>query len=632
MRRFFTSLTFRIGVIIILVEIVVLAGLGSFYVNQLNKEIDDQLEYRVGLPGNLIEKHVLSYVTMATDQEILEELVGEELLDKLVVRANGEIITSLNIEEQGKYIKDLPRLNPDWFDPAMRESLLEKMPDGIVNVTPVRVFSDAEQASSFVYIKVDTAQTEYQKSANLWLFVGGSVATIAATSIAIILMFYLMITARVNKLLNMLKQVKAGDLGARVKARIWSDQIGTLQGDVNSMADQLQQTIETLESQVVERTKRLETVVEISRHLTSILDINTLLQQVVNNIQTAFAYYHVHIYLVNQETGELIMREGTGEIGRQLKAAGHKLRPGEGIVGKVVDGGQTFLTENVEETPAFVRNPLLPKTQSELAVPLRKGNVVLGVLDIQSEEIGGLREDDIPLMQAIADQIAVTVENARLFRQTQAATSQAEELNRRLTREAWQDIGDRISAAGYVFTKAGLTPVPRTKNVVEEWLPIMTQAVQHKDLTYHLGDGDKGDNQPEQKTCSVSIPLMLRDEVIGVIGIERAAQASAPEAGANLEEGEATNQNRPKPWTEDELTIIRNVSEQIALALDSARLARETQRAAWRDRVVGESIAKVWATSEIEEVMKAAVAQLGDKLRASEVVIRLGKADELLPE
>jgi GAF domain-containing protein len=77
------------------------------------------------------------------------------------------------------------------------------------------------------------------------------------------------------------------------------------------------------------------------------------------------------------------------------------------------------------------------------------------------------------------------------------------------------------------------------------------------------------------------------------------------------------------------LATIQAVAEQVALALDAARLARETERAAWRDRVVSESTASLWASAELDEVMKAAVAQLGDKLRASEVVIRLGTEAEL---
>ena len=206
-----------------------------------------------------------------------------------------------------------------------------------------------------------------------------------------------------------------------------------------------------------------------------------------------------------------------------------------------------------------------------------------------------------------------------------AAAAEAEALNRRLTRETWQDIGDRVSAAGYVFSKSGVAPILRTPPTDETWLPMMTEAIQQRDLAYDAADG--GDTPLAKQTTSLSMPLVLRDEVIGVIGIERAIPS--PDIG---EASAAPDPSQTIPWTEDELITIRTVTEQIALALDAARLARETERAAWRDRIVSESTARVWATAEIEEVMKAAVAQLGDRLRASEVVIRLGKEDELLPE
>jgi GAF domain-containing protein len=102
--------------------------------------------------------------------------------------------------------------------------------------------------------------------------------------------------------------------------------------------------------------------------------------------------------------------------------------------------------------------------------------------------------------------------------------------------------------------------------------------------------------------ASVAIPLTLRGEVIGVIGLERASRLT---------------------WTEDDLATLQSISEQVALALDAARLSGETERAAWRDQLVSESTAKVWSSSEFEEVLRTAVAQLGQSLHASEVVIQL---------
>jgi len=402
------------------------------------------------------------------------------------------------------------------------------------------------------------------------------------------------IAAPLVALTEVARHFAAGDFSVEVPIRS-HDEVGQLARAFNAMAGQIRQLVTALEERVQERTRALETSADISRRLTTILDINELLQYVVSSLQQAFGYYHVHIYLVDEATGELVMREGSGTVGRQLKAAGHKLQPGQGIVGTVASKGRAFLAENVDEVPQFFRNPLLPKTQSEFAVPLRKGETVLGVLDIQSDEKGGLNRDDLVLTQSIADQLAVAIDNARLFEEAQTAVQQVESLNRRLTHEAWVNIRRKVETDGYTFTPTQTAPAA-------DWLPAMRQAVRQKKLVQY---SQKGNGQVA--ATDIALPLTLRGEVIGVIGIERPAD---------------------RPWLEDELNAVQNLGEQIALALDTARLARETEKAAWRDRVVSETTARVWSSAEIEAVMRTAVAQLGERLGASEVVIQLGTAEE----
>jgi GAF domain-containing protein/HAMP domain-containing protein len=406
------------------------------------------------------------------------------------------------------------------------------------------------------------------------------------------------------------ERVAYGDF--TVQANLTSrDEIGWLAATFNSMIVQLHDSLAGLEQRVQERMRALETSAAISRQLTTILDLDELLKYIVSAVKNAFGYYHVHIYLVNPNTGELIMREGTGEVAQQLKAKGHKLQAGQGIVGKTAIKGEAILVENVDEFPGFIRNPLLPDTRAELAVPLRKGETILGVLDVQSEEVGGFNRDDLILMRSIADQVVVAFENAHLFEHSQAAIAEVETLYRRLTRETWHDIGSIVDTSGYVFTKLDVTPSS------DEWLPAMTEAVHKKELYSLAEDGAHGQNQ----ATSIAIPLILRGEVIGAIGIERETPASKngkePEAQANA-----------RLWSEDELVTVRAVAEQVSLALDAARLNRDTVRAAWRDQMVSESTAKIWSSSEVDEVMKAAVTQLGDKLKASEVIIRLGTETE----
>jgi putative methionine-R-sulfoxide reductase with GAF domain len=281
-----------------------------------------------------------------------------------------------------------------------------------------------------------------------------------------------------------------------------------------------------------------------------------------------------------------------------MKAKGHHipLAAPTSLVARAARNNEIVWVDNVREVEDWLPNPLLPDTYSEMAVPIVLEGQVVGVLDVQQDKIAGLDEGDAGLLRSLANQVAVAVRNARLFEQIQAALSEVEALNRRLTHEVWADIGEKAETTGYVFDKLGAAPTST------EWLPAMTEAVQQKKLAM-TEVGDDGGSDSQTSATNVAVPLILRGEVIGVIGIER-----PPDRG----------------WSADELAAIQAITEQIALALDSARLSQETERSAWRDRVISETTAKVWSSAEVEEVMKAAVAELGSSLGVSEVVIRLG--------
>jgi signal transduction histidine kinase len=359
------------------------------------------------------------------------------------------------------------------------------------------------------------------------------------------------ITRPLLTLADAAEQIGEGHLGTQLPVATSGDEIGRLTNSFSQMAEQLQQSFLQLEERSQQRVRDLEVAAEISRQLTTVLEVDELLGQVVNRIQTTYGYYHVHVYLIDSNSGELIMREGTGEVGRQLKLQGHKLRPGQGIVGSVARSGEPFLAENVANVPNFVRNKLLPKTQAELAVPLHRGQNVLGVLDLQSEELGKFGEEELTLMQLIADQVAVALENARLFQQARGQAAEAERVSQRLTRENWQSLGRQTQAGGYTFTRTGIQRGP------QDWLPAMEQAVRRKNLVRWVGpdNQDNGESSGGNRT-SVAIPLRLRGQVIGAIGIERPAE---------------------KGWTDDELTTVRTVTDQISRALENARLSKEQE-------------------------------------------------------
>jgi signal transduction histidine kinase len=198
----------------------------------------------------------------------------------------------------------------------------------------------------------------------------------------------------------------------------------------NARIAEVEKLSTTLEERVLDRTYRLELIATLSGHLSSILDLNTLLKVMVNQVKDGFGYYHVHVYLFDEATDHLIMTEGSGYVGQQLKAKNHYLLAGQGIVGLAATTQQPFVSNNVDEVANFIRNPLLPNTQSELAVPLLKGEQVLGVLDIQSDQLNRFSDEDISLMQSLANQTAIAIDNARLLAEKQATIVKLQELDR----------------------------------------------------------------------------------------------------------------------------------------------------------------------------------------------------------
>lgn len=460
----------------------------------------------------------------------------------------------------------------------------------------------------------------YQSAIYRGAFLLGSVLVLAALAAGAGLYISRSLTTPLLNLTQTATRLATGEIGLRATME-GPAEVVHLANAFNAMTTQLRELIGSLEERVAARTHRLETIAVVSERLTAILDFEQLLQEMVDEIKEKFAYYHAHVYTLDDRGQNLVLAAGVGEAGAQMRAKSHSipLDAVTSLVARAARTGEVVRVDNVREAPDWLPNPLLPDTHSEMAVPIISEERVIGVLDVQQDKVAGLDEGDASLLRSLAGQVAIAVRNARLFTQTQAALDKAQSLQRLYMGEAWERLIATHPTTDYEYRQGPLPPLsevttPEAVAALQQGQTVRLETERKKmaDGKLNPEDGQEPADIPSSSPLALATPLKLRDEVIGVLGLH------AADSG--------------RSWTEDEIALIESVGEQMALAIENARLFEDTQRNAWRDQVVSETTAKVWSSAEIEEVMRAAVAQLGDKLRASEVVIRLGTETELVNE
>jgi signal transduction histidine kinase/HAMP domain-containing protein len=231
-----------------------------------------------------------------------------------------------------------------------------------------------------------------------------------------------------RQLASFADQVGSGNLDATIDQTDLEGEIAVLADSLNNMSIRLRDLISNLESKVGERTRDLAIASEVSRQITRVLDLDMLLPELVQKTQQGFNLYHVSLYLFEIEGHILKLaasatREGDPE---KLKADVVSIDEHSSVIANAARGHQVELVQDTREASGISFDALLPETLSEAAFPMLVGDELVGVLDLQSKSAGRFQENETQIFSTLAEQIAIAVQNAQLYREQEHVAQELE--------------------------------------------------------------------------------------------------------------------------------------------------------------------------------------------------------------
>lgn len=344
----------------------------------------------------------------------------------------------------------------------------------------------------------------------------------------------------------------------------------------------------------------LQATAEVGQIATTILELQDLFERSVNLIQERFGFYHVQVYIVRDDMAELVA--STGEAGQQLLARQHQLEVGSSsVIGRVTRYGEAVIANDADSDAVHRRNPLLPDTRAELAVPILDGDNTIGALDMQSVQLGAFQPEDVQALQSMANLLSAAVRNARLFEaqqeilyeqqhlyeESEVNLSEIQRLNRQLTRIGWDEyIEHAPDATGVTLRNNQIIP-----NAA--WSDHLIEATRKGEIVSHSANGRPG---------VVAVPVLLRGEVIGAIEVETDNSATQQET----------------------IEMIQAVAQRLATSLDNARLFEEAQAATVQEQRINTIVARFQSATSIDDLLRITLAELSEALGAQHGAIRLG--------
>jgi GAF domain-containing protein/HAMP domain-containing protein len=394
----------------------------------------------------------------------------------------------------------------------------------------------------------------------------------AGLLVGLVMILSRMVINPINRLTAVAQKVTGGNLGVRASIES-QDEIGQLATVLNRMMDQLQGWIDSLEDQAQERTAELILSLEVGQKAATIRDLNELLPIITEYIREKFNLYYVQVYFVNDTGQKLVLKAGTGPVGQELLTLGHNLPVGlSSIVGRVAAESRSIVVPDTENSEVHLPNPLLPETRSELAVALMVEGRVIGVLDMQADQVNTFTTDNKIVFEAMATQLAISIDSAQQWTAAQQAQQKSQEAIRQLTRQSWaEQLVTQDTTLGFTYDLSTITPLETV-------------------------------GLPEPMSGGISTLVKVQQEPIGYLSVANAAD---------------------QRWTNDEQALLEAVAEQLANKAENLRLFEVTQQRATREQLTRQITDKIRASRDIETALKTAAEELSKALGTSRAVIDL---------
>lgn len=326
--------------------------------------------------------------------------------------------------------------------------------------------------------------------------------------------------------------------------------------------------------QLAHRTDRLHAIAMVARSAAGVQSFDVLLVSLAGIISKQLGYFHVGVFLLDEQREFAILRSSNTEAGLKMLQNDYRIPVKQSsLIGLVTQTGRPKLIRSSEDRSAFLHSLELPQSQSELLLPLKTGEQVMGILDIQSTEPGDFGEEDVAILSILADQVATTLQNLLLYEESQNAWQRATTNAEQSSAESWKQYKKAIEMKGYRYDGIKSEPLKS---------PVMPS-----------GNGTNG----------LAVPIQLRGQTIGSFNLK----PSDPTRG----------------WTDDELMMVRATAERVALALEGARLLEEAQKRATREAFLSDIATKLSASFQLDSILRDTVQELGQTFKNSTVTFQL---------